>query len=150
MNMAKFNPILKKPGEIIRSEDWNKIQQDMLEDIEELETKLRALKDYVDNMEESATMLSMDSTIGKAYALDEVLPGETSSYRDTVVGILSKQWLLQKGVVGDICKFSVVSQLETLDYWSGAENGNKKTLEITFNYIDGTSAIKHHLSVKGC
>jgi hypothetical protein len=139
--MPKFNPILKKPGEIIRSEDWNKIQQDMRNDIEELENRLRELRDYVDNMEESATMLNIDSTVGKAYRLDEIIPGESSGYQDTIVGILTKQWLLPKGATGDICKFSIVSRLESLDYWSGAENGNKKTLELTFNYIDGTSAV---------
>jgi hypothetical protein len=145
--MAKFNPILKHPGELIRSEDWNKIQQDMLSDIEELENKLRILKDYVDNMEESATMLNMDSTVGKSYPLDEVMPGESSSYQDSVIGNLSRQWLLQKGAKGDVCKFSIVSLLESLDYWSGAENGNKKALEIIFNYIDGTSAVLSDLYI---
>jgi hypothetical protein len=145
--VPKFNPILKKPGELIRSEDWNKIQQDMQEDILELENKLKSLKEYVDNMEESATMLNMNSTVGKSYALDEVMPGEAASYHDTLIGVISQQWLLQKGAKGDICKFSIVSRLESIDYWSGAENGNLKALEITFNYIDGTSAVISQLYV---
>jgi hypothetical protein len=139
--MGKFNPILKKPGEIIKSEDWNKIQTDMCEDIAELERRLSVLKNYVDNMEESATMLNLDSTVGKPYGMDETIAGESSNYKDPIIGILTKQWLLPKGATGDICKFSIVSRLESLDYWSGAENGNKKTLELTFNYIDGTNAV---------
>jgi hypothetical protein len=34
-----------------------------------------------------------------------------------------------------------------LDYWAGAENGDKKALEVTFNYIDGTSAVVSDLFV---
>jgi hypothetical protein len=139
--MAKFSPILKKPGELIRSEDWNKMQQDIQGDIDELENKLRILREYIDNMEENATILNPESTVGTTYTLDEIMPGEGSGYKDAIVGLLSKQWLLKKGATGDICKFSIVSRLESLDYWSGAENGNKKMLEITFNYIDGTSAV---------
>ena len=53
--MTKFSPILRKPGEVIKSEEWNKMQEDIQADIEELERKLSELKDYVDNMEESTT-----------------------------------------------------------------------------------------------
>jgi hypothetical protein len=35
-----------------------------------------------------------------------------------------------------------------MDYWSGADNGDKKTLEIAFNYFDGTSAIVKDLLVQ--
>lgn len=145
--MTKFNPIIKKPGELIRSEDWNKMQEDIQSDLGELEQRLQALKDYVDNMEESATMLNVDSIVGKAYNLDEVLPGEISSYELPIVGVLTKQWLLAKGATGDICKFSIVQRIESVDYWSGAEKGNKGALELTFNYIDGTSAVISKLYV---
>jgi hypothetical protein len=139
--MTKFNPISRKPGELIRSEDWNKMQEDIRGDLEELENKLQVLREYVDNMEESITMLNMDSIVGKAHNLDEVILGESQNYEVPIVGLLTKQYLIPKGEVGDICKFSIVSQLTSIDYWSGAENGNRKTLEITFNYIDGTNAV---------
>ena len=139
--MTKFNPILRKPGELIKSEEWNRMQEEIRADIDELEHRLEVLKDYVDNMEESATLLNMDSPVGKAYNLDEVFLGEKSSYEAPMVGLLTKQWLVQKGEKGDICRFSIVAQMELLDYWSGAENGDKKALEATFNYIDGTSAV---------
>jgi len=145
--MAKFNPIYKKPGEVIRSEDWNKMQEDIQSDIGELERRVQVLKDYVDNMEESATMLDMNSPVGKAYDLDEATAGETTSYEAHMVGLLTKQWLPGKGKTGDICRFSMVTHLTSLDYWSGAENGNKKALEVTFNYIDGTNAVLSGLFV---
>jgi hypothetical protein len=145
--MGKFNPILRKPGEVIKSEDWNQMQEDIQTDIEELERKLQVLKDYVDEMEESQTMMNMDSPVGKAYNLNEVVPGETSSYEAPIVGLLTKQWLRSKAEPGDICRFSVVAPIELLDYWAGAENGDKKALEVTFNYIDGTSAVVSDLFV---
>ena len=145
--MTKFNPILKKPGELIRSEDWNKMQEDIRTDFDELQHRLDVLKTYVDNMEESATLLNMDSLIGKAYNLDEAVPGEKISYDSAIVGLLTKQYLVAKGETGDICRFSVVSNLELLDYWSGAEKGDKKALEATFNYIDGTNAVVGELFV---
>jgi hypothetical protein len=147
--MAKFKPILRKPGEVIKSEDWNKMQEDIRTDFEELEHRLQVLKDYVDNMEEVATMLNVVSLVGKSYNLDEVIPGETSSYDATIVGLLTKQWLLEKGEVGEICRFSVVAHFESLEYWGGAEKGDKKALEIVFNYIDGTQAVVSEVFVHG-
>jgi hypothetical protein len=123
------------------------MQEDIRADFVELEHRLDVLKEYVDNMEESATLLNMDSLIGKSYNLDEVIPGEKASYDAPMVGLLSKQWLVQKGEKGDICRFGVVAQMELLDYWAGAEKGDKKTLEIIFNYIDGTSAIVTELYI---
>lgn len=139
--MTKFTPISRKPGEIIRSEDWNKMQEDIKVDLQELEQRFQTLKEYVDNLEESSTMLNVDSIIGKSYNLDKVIEGETSSYDVPILGLLTKQWLIEKEKAGDICSFNLVSRLTTLDYWSGAENGNKKTLEIIFSYIDGANAV---------
>ena len=94
--MTKFEPIVRKPGEIIRSDDWNKMQEDILADFEEVERKLQVLKDYIDNMEETTTMLNMASYVGKAYNLDEVIEGESASYESPIVGLLTKQFLLPK------------------------------------------------------
>jgi hypothetical protein len=145
--MTKFSPILRKPGEVIKSEDWNKMQEDIRDDIEELKRKLDALKDYIDNMEQGTTMLDMNSLVGKSYNLDEVIKGETTSYDASVVGLITKQWLIPKGEVGDICRYSVVAHLNSLEYWSGAENGDKKALQVVFNYMDGTSALISDLFV---
>ena len=85
--------------------------------------------------------------MGKSYKLDETIPSETSSYDASVVGLITKQWLILKGDVGDICRFSVVAHLNSLEYWAGAENGDKKALQILFNYMDGTSALIKDLFV---
>jgi len=139
--MAKFEPIIRKPGEVIRSEDWNRMQEGIRTDLQELERSLQALKDYVDNMEETITLLNVTSPVGTAYNLNEVVPGEMASYEAPVVGLLTRQWLLERGQVGVICRFGLVTLLQSLDYWSGAENGDKKTLEVVFDYMDGTNAV---------
>ena len=139
--MTKFNPILRKPGEVIKSEDWNNMQEDIRVDLEGLNHKIDALKEYIDSLEETTTMINMDSLVGTSFNLDEVIKGETSSYDASVVGLISKQWLIPRKEVDDICRFSIVDHLEVLEYWSGCENGDKKVLEIVFNYMDGTSAV---------
>ncbi len=139
--MNKFEPIVRKQGEVIRSEDWNKIQEDIKVDLQELERRLQALKDYVDNMEETVTMLNVTSPVGVSYNLNEAVSGETTSYETPVLGLLTRQWVLEKGQVGVICRFGLVTLLQSLDYWAGAENGDKKALEVVFEYIDGTNAV---------
>ena len=145
--MVEFEPIKRNPGEVIRSEDWNKMQEDIRTDLKELERKLQALKDYIDSMQETTTLLNITSLVGISYNLDEVIPGETASYETPIVGLLTKQWLLVKGKTGEICRFGVVTSLDSIDYWSGAENGDKKALEVVFDYMDGTNAVVTELFV---
>lgn len=147
MGMTKFEPIVRKPGEVIRSEDWNKIQEQVSQDIKELEAKLQALKEYVDNMEQTQTLLNLTSPVGVSFPLGEVLSGEKTGYDSPTIGLITRQWLPEKGQVGVICKFGLNNKLQTIDYWSGAENGDKKTLEVTIEYIDGTSAVVSGLFV---
>jgi hypothetical protein len=145
--VGKFKPILRKPGEVIRSEDWNRMQEDILGDIQELEAKLQKLREYVDSMEQTETLLNMVSPVGTSYALNEVVPGEKTSYDSPVVGLITRQWVAPRGTEGVICRFGIAAKFESMDYWSGAENGDRKTLEITFEYIDGTSAVVNGLHV---
>jgi hypothetical protein len=139
--LAKFKPIVKKPGEVIRSEDWNKMQEDIMNDIKDLEQRLLTLRDYVDSMEQTQTLINMISPAGTQYNLNEIVPGEKTSYDSAVIGPLTKQWLHEKGKAGVICTFGIAAKFETLDFWSGAENGDKKTLEIAFEYLDGTNSV---------
>jgi len=145
--MVEFEPIKRKPGELIRSEDWNKMQEDIRGNLKELESKLHDLKDYIDNMQETTTLLNINSLIGSTYNLNEVVPGETATYETPIVGLLTKQWLLEAGKTGEICRFGVVTLLDSIDYWSGAENGDKKALEVVFDYMDGTNAVVSKLFV---
>ena len=145
--MTKFEPIFRKPGEVIRSEEWNKIQEQVSQDIKELESKLKSLKEYVDSMEQTQTLLNLTSPIGISYALSEVLQGEKTSYESPTIGLITRQWLTEKGQVGAICKFGINNKIQSLDYWAGAENGDRKTLEITIEYIDGTNSVASGLLV---
>jgi len=145
--MVEFEPIKKNPGEVIRSEDWNNMQDGIRADLEELERKLQDLKTYTDSMQETTTLLNISSLGGTSYNLNEVIRNETTSYEAPIVGLLTKQWLLEKGKTGEICKFGVVTHLDSIDYWSGAENGDKKALEVIFDYMDGTNAVASGLFV---
>jgi hypothetical protein len=145
--MVEFEPIKKNPGEVIRSEDWNNMQEGIRTDLEELEHKLQEMKNYIDSMQETITLLNISSLGGTSYSLNEIIPNETTSYETPIVGLLTRQWLLEKGKTGEICKFGVVTYLDSIDYWSGAENGDKKALEIIFDYMDGTNAVISSLFV---
>ncbi len=145
--MVEFEPIKRKPGEVIRSEDWNKMQADIRADLAELEGRLQSLKEYIDNMQETTTLLSVSSLVGKSYNLDEVMTGEAASYETPIVGLLTRQWLLGKGETGEICRFGVGTLLDSVDYWAGAENGDKKALEVVIDYVDGTNAVVSDLFV---
>lgn len=136
--MERFEPIRKKPGELIRSEDWNKIQDDIKTDLERLEDEIRRLREYIDSMAKSVTLINLDSPIGLSYRLDEVVPGEVGNYAISVMGYITRQWILGKGRTGEICRFGVLDFFDLLYYWSGAENGGRETLEITLEYVDGT------------
>jgi hypothetical protein len=135
----KFEPVRKKPGELIRAEDWNKIQEDIKADLQRLYEEMQNLRDYIDNMAKSVTLINLDSPVGKSYNLNETVPGETGSYATKVLGYITKQWVLGKGEKGEICRFGILDFFNVLYYWSGAENGDKRTLEITLEYVDGTT-----------
>jgi len=127
--MAEFKPLLKKPGDTIRSQDWNDLQEEV-----------RMLRMYVNNLGERLTITGLDSTAGKGYNLNEVVPGENKSYGVKTMGLITKQWVLAVKGVGDIYYFGITDYFEVLYYWSGAENGDKNMLDISLEYIDGTTA----------
>jgi len=131
--MVKFKPIRKNPGDVIRSEDWNRIQDDIRADLERIE-------DYLSKMVETVVITNVESSVGKSFSLLDVVPGEKSSYESSVMGLITKQWCLPGGEVGEICRFGVMATFDVIYYWAGAENGDKKALDITFEYVDGTTA----------
>jgi len=148
--MPKFKPITRKSGELIRAEDWNNMQEDIRADIEDLDGKITQLRQYIDSLNESTTILNPASPTGNSYNLDENVPGEKANYVTTVVGPITRQWALEKGKVGEICKFGLAEYFEALDYWAGAEDGDKKSLEVLFEYLDGTSATVGGLFIHEC
>lgn len=136
--MPKFEPIKKSPGELIRSEDWNKIQEDVQSDLTTLEDEIKRLKEYIDNMTGSVTLTNMESPIGVSYRLDEEVPGSIGNYSTSVLGYISRMYVMGKENTGDICKFGVLDYFDRLYYWAGADKSDKGTLEITLEYVDGT------------
>jgi hypothetical protein len=141
--LANFKPKLAQPGEPIRSEDWNYIQQGLLDDIAQLEAKYAELRNYVDNMSEVNTVTNLDSPQGKAYRLDEAVPGEKGTYETPVLGYITKQWMAPIRGIADVCRFTLTDTFDQLDFWAGAENGNRSALDVTLRYADGTTeAIK--------
>jgi hypothetical protein len=138
--LTSFKPRVAQPGDTIRSEDWNYVQQGLLDDLSRLEADYMELRKYVDNMSEIHTITQLESPEGKAYALDEKVPGESGTYETKVLGFISKQWLPSvRGAVADICRFTVTDMFDQLDYWAGAENGNTKALDIAVRYVDGST-----------
>jgi hypothetical protein len=135
--MVSFQPIRKNPGEIIRSEDWNKIQEDVKKDLEKLEDEIQSLRDYIDSLAKSVTLTNLDSPIGKSYKLDDVIEGEVGSYATTVLGYITRQWVLGKEI-GEICKFGILDYFDILYYWAGAEKSDDPCLEISLEYVDGS------------
>jgi hypothetical protein len=148
--LPKFKPITKKPGELIKAEDWNRIQEDILKDLEEIEKSVVELKKYVESLTESSTILNPASPVGTSYELNVPVPGETASYMATVVGPITRQWAMERGRVGEICRFGLAAYLEVVEYWAGAEDGDKKALDIVFEYLDGTSSVLSGLYVNEC
>jgi hypothetical protein len=136
--MTDFEPIRKNPGELIRSEDWNKIQDDIKSDLVRLQEELKVLRDYIDNMAKSVTLTNLDSPAGMSYRLDEDVPGEVGNYATSVLGYITRQWVIGRDQTGEICKFGVLDFFDVLHYWAGANRSDKGTLEITLEYVDGT------------
>ena len=64
IDMTEFTPIIRKAGEVIRSEDWNSIQEGLLAEITTLEQKIVSLKNYIENMSERITLTGLESEQG--------------------------------------------------------------------------------------
>ena len=146
--MTNFKPRLAQPGDIISSDAWNYLQQGILEDLVRLETENAELRRYVDNMSEVNTITNLHSPEGKSYGLDDKFPGETGTYGTDLLGFITRQWLPSvRDAAVDICRFTIASLFDQLDYWAGAENGNQKALDVTVRYVDGTTETKKDLFV---
>jgi len=137
--LANFKPRLARPGDVIRSEDWNMIQKDLLSEIEALEARYQELRAYVDNMTQTDILTNLESAVGKSYGLNELIPGERETYQTLIMGLITRQWLGPVRGVVDVCRFTLTSKLEELSYWAAATKGNREALAISIRYVDGTS-----------
>jgi hypothetical protein len=138
--MTEFTPIIRKAGEVIRSEDWNSIQEGLLAEIMTLEQKIGSLKNYIENMSERITLTGLESAAGRSFGLDEEVPGEAANYRVKAMGMITRQWVTSVIGEGDICHFGITDYFDVLYFWAGAENGNQNMLDIELEYADDTIA----------
>jgi hypothetical protein len=138
LGLLSFKPIKKNPGDVIRSEDWNKMQEDIQSDIERI-------VEYVSKLCEKVVYTNVESATGQSFTLDATVPGEKASYDSAVLGLITKQWVLPSGQTGEICRFGCMTSFDILNYWSGAENGDKKALSITLDYVDGATQVFNEL-----
>jgi|SRR5271157_764510 len=116
----------KKPGDLIRSEEWNKIMDELVE-----------LRRYIDNMTRSVTLTGLSSPVGSVYNLSSGT-SEDFNYGIDVMGLITKQYYLGKMETGDICRFGVADYADMISFWSGAANGDKEALEVQVEYTDGS------------
>jgi len=145
--MVRFKPILKKPGELIRAEDWNKMQEDIKHDLEDIERKVKTLMDNITMLAQKTVIKGLESPIGVSFALDEEVPGETGDFGARVVGHLNRQWVAVEGRLGDICRFNILDYVDILFYWACADRGDKRCLEVILEYMDGTTHPERNLFI---
>jgi hypothetical protein len=115
--------MIRRPGETILSDDWNKLVRE-----------IGNLKKYINSMTETTILTGLASGTGEGFALnDKRAPGHDFGTR--AVGLISLQWLPQiTGDVAEICTFGITSSFETIEFWACADNGDKETLDVFFEY----------------
>ncbi|HEX2408031.1 MAG TPA: hypothetical protein VHJ38_12580, partial [Nitrososphaeraceae archaeon] len=89
----EFKPITRKPGDPIRSEDWNMMQDMLLSDMYSLKKEIDQLREHVNNLSETIVLNNLESSVGTPYALDEIVQGESNSYNLKTVGLITKQYV---------------------------------------------------------
>jgi hypothetical protein len=125
MQMA-FEPAYKKPGDLIRSEEWNKMVEELV-----------GLRQYIDSMTRSMTLTQLASPVGKSYNLASGVE-DTISFGTDIMGLITKQYYLGKNLTGAVCKFGINDFADSLSYWSGADNGDREALDIAVEYVDSS------------
>lgn len=130
-----FEPLYKKPGDLIRSEEWNEIISELI-----------SLRKYIENMTRSVTLTSLISPFGESKNLSTGVPDEFN-YGTDVMGLINKQYFVGEIDTGHICKFGIHDFADIIYYWSGAAHGDYEALKITLEYVDGTMFNSEHLFI---
>lgn len=130
-----FKPDYKKPGDTIRSDDWNKVQDELVD-----------LRRYIKNMTRTTILTGLESPIGTTQPLSQSDSAEFD-YGTSVLGLITRQYYLGSGDVGDICKFGITDYADIIYYWSGAASGDKESLQISLEYFDGTEKTSENLFI---
>lgn len=97
--MSGYGPIIKKPGDLIKSEDWNATQEE-----------IKKLYEYINDMASAITLINLESSEGIPYSLNEKIPGDDLDYGSTVAEHITKQWYKpwdESRQETKICKFGI-------------------------------------------
>jgi len=127
--MSSYEPIIKKSGDLIKSEDWNATQEE-----------IRKLYEYINSMASTINLVNLESSDGIPYDLTEKISGDDLDYGSRVVGHITKQWYKpwdESKSETKICKFGIVDYSDIIYYWAAAGNGDRVTLKITLEDEDG-------------
>jgi hypothetical protein len=130
-----FEPTYKKPGDLIKSDEWNKILDEMVE-----------LKKYIENMTRSVTLTSLSSPTGVSYSLSRDVPDDFNYDRD-VIGLITRQYYVREKETGEICTFGINDFADIIYYWSGAAKGDTQALKVILEYVDGTTFVSEKLFI---
>ncbi|HEY3274855.1 MAG TPA: hypothetical protein VGJ92_13875 [Methanocella sp.] len=122
-----FEATYKKPGDLIRSEEWNKIVDELV-----------SLRSYIDNMTRSVTLTQLESPMGKSFSLSTGAD-EEYNYGTDILGLITKQYYVGRGATGNICRFGLSDYADTISYWSAASGGDKEALDISLEFVDGVT-----------
>jgi len=125
----------KKPGDLIKSDEWNMILEELIE-----------LRKYIESMTRSVTLTSLASPLGTSRNLSTDVP-EDFNYGTDVMGLITKQYYVGAKETGKICQFGIHDCADVIHYWSGAAIGDKEALQITLEYTDDTTSTSEKLFI---
>jgi hypothetical protein len=120
-----FEPIYKKPGDVIKSDEWNKLLDELVD-----------LKKYIENMTRNVTLTLLASPVGNSRNLSTDV-SDDFNYGTDVMGLITKQYYIGAKETGEICRFGINDFADIIFYWSGAAIGDLDSLQISLEYVDG-------------
>ncbi len=129
-----FDPTHKKAGELIKSDEWNNILDELIN-----------LRKFIESMTRSVTLTSLASPIGTSYNLSSGMPDDFN-YGTDVMGLITKQYHAGAKGTGEICRFGIQDFADIVYYWSGAK-GDSDALKVTLEYVDGTTFASEKLLI---
>lgn len=130
-----FKPVYKKPGDLIKSDEWNKMLDELID-----------LRKFIENMCRSVTLTSLDSPVGTSCNLSTDAPDDLN-YGMDVMGLITRQYYVGEAEMGEICSFGISDFADIIYYWSGATKCDIDTLQITLEYVDGTTFTSEKLFI---
>jgi hypothetical protein len=126
-----FKPVYRNPTDVIKSEEWNKILDELVD-----------LRTTIDTMTHSVTLTSLESPFGLFAKLKSEM-SEDFNYGIEVMGLITRQYFRPDNGSG-ICRFGVDNYAEILYYWAGAFPSGAEALRLTLEYIDGTTFVSEN------